>query len=526
MGAGCVYRFHEPWACLICTQSIDLTQLPAATPRTNDGNSSAHAIEYSSREVSPPALLLQQLERANSTFLLHHGASLRSLFSKLGRDKFCITLDKFWTRFANNWDVLLHGSPAVELFGGMKLAAGGELGMGVGEEEWGSGEREVLEDYARRTDGLVDMMVSRFGEPSPDQAPTAAGKEAVKDPAFLEAWLGSGRTVNAVDGVVFSGTGAVSRRSLRDISHWVENIYTYGEHVYGVRDNPLSNRRKRRRRIPKPLDPESSSTERPRALKHANSDANADTAVRPGIPPPIVTAAEASLNKVSDAVDAAQKRAPNKSEPMMASLGDTEMWMKYLTLGYGTAWGGKKPQVSEQDVPAEVAEQGAPSPEVTMRYIEPAPEVDRTEEKLKTQLKNETSGYFIIGLKGSLEEDEIVNEEDDEEEEWNNRIYLRTLHVELSDKAISGTPGIEDDVTPSFETDLSFTPSLRKLSRLRPVVYVVSTCFQSPFVLANPQVASPFHLHLLVQSPHRGADSCIVLSESAQLFLAFAPSVK
>ncbi|KAF2662295.1 hypothetical protein K491DRAFT_585554 [Lophiostoma macrostomum CBS 122681] len=445
--------------------SIDLTQLPAATSRTDAGTDAALAIEYSSREVSHPALLLQQLERANATFLLHHGLSLRSLFSKLGRDKFCNTLDKFWTRFANNWDVLLHGSPAVDVFGGMKLAAGGELGMGVGEEEWGSGEREVLEDYARRTDGLVDIVVSRFGEPSSIQDPTVVDKTTAKDPALLEAWLGSGRTVNAVDGIVFSGTGAVSRRSLRDISHWVENIYTYGEHVYGVRDNPLSNRRKRRRKNPKPIDPDASSTERPKP--HIKSD----TGVRPGIPPPIATAAEASLNKVSDTVDAAQKTAPNRPEPMMASLGDTDMWMKYLTLGYGTAWGGKKPQIPEQDVPDEAVEQRAPSPEVSMRYIEPAPEVDRTEEKLAAQLQNENSGYFIIGLKGNLEEDETVDDED-EEGDSNNRIFLRTLHVELSDKTIPGTPGLEDDVTPSYERDLSFTPSLRKLSRLRPVVYV------------------------------------------------------
>jgi hypothetical protein len=409
----------------------------------------------------------------------------------------------------------------------MKLAAGGELGMGVGEEEWGSGEREVLEDYARRTDGLVDIMVSRFGEPSPMQDPNAVDKEVAKDSSLLEAWLGSGRTVNAVDGVVFSGTGAVSRRSLRDISHWVENIYTYGEHVYGVRENPLSNRRKRRRKNPKPADPDTSSTERTKVPNHSNSGDKPDTTVRPGIPPPIVTAAEASLNKVSDAVDEAQKGTPSKPEPMMGSLGDTEMWMKYLTLGYGTAWGGKKPQNTEQDIPAEVAEQRAPSPEVAMRYVEPAPDVDRTEEKLKAQLKNETSGYFIIGLKGNLEEDEMIDEDDDEGDgDWNNRIFLRTLHVELSDKAIPGTPGMDDDATPSYERDQSFTPSMRKLSRLRPVIYVVSTWNQNYITLANHQTAPPFYLHLLVPAPHGGADPRIFLPKFTHLFLAFAPSLK
>ena len=52
----------------------------------------------------------------------------------------------------------------MDIYGGIKLAAGGELGMGVGEEEWGSGEREVLEHFQSRTEGLVDLMVSRFGD--------------------------------------------------------------------------------------------------------------------------------------------------------------------------------------------------------------------------------------------------------------------------------------------------------------------------------------------------------------------------
>ena len=368
--------------------------------------------------------------------------------------------------------MLLHGSPAVDLFGGMKLAAGGELGMGVGEEEWGSGEREVLEEYARRTNGLVDLMVSRFGEPSPLQDSKADMKEVEKDPILLEPWLGSGRAVNAVDGVVFSGTGAVSRRSLRDISHWVENIYTHGEYVYGVRDNPASNRRKRRRRNPKPEPPQSSSPETLKDKGHSETALEDDSTPHPGVPPPIVTAAEASLNKVSNAIDPQQKSSPSRPEPIMASLGDTETWVKYLTLGYGTTWGGKKPESADKEEAAEATVQRASSPEVSMRYVEPTPDIDRTEEKLKAQVKNETSGYFIVGLKGNMDDEEMVDE-DDEEGESNNRIFLRTLHVELTDKAMPETPGIDDDVTPSAEKDPYFTPNSRKLSRLRPVVYVV-----------------------------------------------------
>ena len=58
---------------------------------------------------------------------------------------------------------MLHGNPATSVFAGIKIAACGELGIGVGEEERGSGEREVLEGFVERTEGLVDLVVSKFG---------------------------------------------------------------------------------------------------------------------------------------------------------------------------------------------------------------------------------------------------------------------------------------------------------------------------------------------------------------------------
>ena len=189
-------------------------------------------VEYSSREVSPPALLLQQLLQAYSIFCLHHGPSFSELYVRLARDKFCSTLDRFWTRFARSWDVLLHGNPAVDIFNGVKLASGGELGYGVGEEDCGSGEREVLEDLTRRTEGLVDIVVSRFGETLPSEEDKSASEaEAVP-------WMGSGKQPIASDGVIFDGVGTLQRQSLRSVSLWMQQIYTYGEYAYGVRDNP------------------------------------------------------------------------------------------------------------------------------------------------------------------------------------------------------------------------------------------------------------------------------------------------
>ncbi|KAK0935470.1 hypothetical protein LTR29_012943 [Friedmanniomyces endolithicus] len=231
--------------------SVDLTRLPSIQAATSElpkkGTEKAGSkasFEYSSREVSPPALLIRQLAQAHQIFLLHHGFSLDELFVRLRHDKFCSVLDRFWSRFTKHWDVLLHGNPAADVFGGLKLASGGELGFGVGEEAWGSGEREVLEDLAHRTEGLIDVIVSRFGEPA--QA-VASDDTSLPDSETLP-WMGSGSQPAASDGVVFSGVGAIARPSLRTVSLWMRQIYTYGEYAYGVRDNPVRERRKRRPR--------------------------------------------------------------------------------------------------------------------------------------------------------------------------------------------------------------------------------------------------------------------------------------
>ncbi|EUC28863.1 hypothetical protein COCCADRAFT_8838 [Bipolaris zeicola 26-R-13] len=471
--------------------SIDLTQLPAASGLTRKDSSTdttEPVIEYSSREVSPPALLIQQLVRAQLIFLLHHGLTLEGMFAKHGRTKFCSILDKYWSRFASNWDVLLHGSPAVDIFGGMKLAAGGELGMGVGEEEWGSSERDVLEDFARRTPGLVDVMVSRFGEVSPLQQAKTSTDPRTLDDSELDPWVGVGRTAQAADGVVFSGLGAVSRKSLRDLSHWVESIYCYGEYAYGVRDNPASDRKKRRRRNPRTAleseepTPDSLRPTRPERPRLATSNPN--SALPLGIPPPIVRAAESSLDKAAAAVDSKkpeQNSPAPESKSMLASLGDTETWTKYMTLGYGTAWGGKKatdspqpstpvPEPAPAPEPAPVRKR-SPSPEA-MRYVEPAPDVDHVEERAKQQIRLENNGYFLVGLKGDLQDLDVDDEND--EGNWNNRIPLRTIHVEVDRRDVSSSsPDVESDETPPYERIMNIPPpTSSKLSRLRPVVYI------------------------------------------------------
>lgn len=441
--------------------------------------------------------------RAQAIFLLHHGATLQGLFSKHGRVKFCSLLDKYWSRFAATWDVLLHGSPAVEIYGGMKLAAGGELGMGVGEEDWGSSERDVLEDFARRTEGLVDIMVSRFGEASPLQQAKSSTDPSALDVSETEPWIGSGRNAGAADGVVFSGLGALSQKSLRDVSQWIESVYCYGDQAYGIRDNPASDRRKRRRKdvksVTENLPP---ITHRPSQSIESRTTASTPNPDLPlGIPPPIVRAVESSLDKAVAAVDTANNNNENtpkqNTEPLLASLANTETWMKYVTLGYSTAWGGKKVQEEPQTPEQQPAPERTPSPDV-MRYVEPTPDVDVVEEKLKLQIQQENDGYFLIGLKGDMRESSATA--DDDEGDWNSRILLRTLHVDVVRReGPPKSPSIESEGTPEWEKEMIIRATTgKKLSRLRPVVYVVSFFICQELVSTNCSIASPLHLHILV----------------------------
>ena len=305
-------------------QSIDLTRI--SSPNTaNASSETSPSVEYSSREIYPPRSLIQQLRRAHSIFLLHHGDSLSALYQRVGRESFCKLLSRFWNRFVRHWLVLFNGNPAVDLFNGVKLAVGGELGIGVGEEEWGSGEREVLEGYVSRTNGLVDLVVSRFGD-APSQPPTSPAKGTPgKDEAEPPPWLGSDQTPRPSDGVIFSGVGAISRRSLSSISHWMEWIYRYGEAAYGVDENPSSGRSRRQRRARQKA---AAASPRPSGLRKIDPKPESPSGrTLPGIPPPLVVGTPPTVQSSSTSDQTTEEGGIS-----------AETVMKYLTLGYGSAW--------------------------------------------------------------------------------------------------------------------------------------------------------------------------------------------
>ncbi|EXJ58539.1 hypothetical protein A1O7_05966 [Cladophialophora yegresii CBS 114405] len=483
--------------------AIDLTQLPAANRVSAAASSSAKSgrntpaseasssrnIEYSSREVAPAPLLLAQLLQAHRIFLLHHASSLSELWKKHGvkREVFCSLLHRYWTRFIWNWDILLHGNPAVDLYDSIKLASGGELGVGVGEEEWGSGEREVLEGFAARNEGLVDLVVGRYGDVSSSAGhqPTNASHTG-KDSSL---WLGNGDNSRAEDGIIFSGIGGISRRCLTTVSQWMESVYMCGDAAYGIGENPSSRPRNRRRRREIGEEGAQKLTSRRAETLHAASKSPAlkvtdlrrkvieKSATPPGIPPPLVSAVEASLDNAIAKADAnasswedrdrgQSTTGPSPQTTEQASMFNPEKMMRYLSLGYGSSWT-LNPKGFNADGPsATLGDKNSKSSkggienreapiEAQLRELDPTPEVSDDEGTPFVQRLEESIGKFLVGLSGDLENTEFEDESNDEgttdatpeipaqRAEAPRRVVLRTLTVEMSTARFSRRVGAE-----------------------------------------------------------------------------------
>ena len=487
---------------------------------------SKQSVEYSSREVSPPALLLQQLRQAHRVFRLHHGSSLDALYARRPRDKFCSIISRFWTRFSRTWDVLLHGNPAADVFGGLKLSGGGELGFGVGEEECGSGERDVLEDLVKRTEGLVDLVVARFGEHETE----AQGPHRVADDEE-SIWLGTGCEPEAADGVIFRGTGMLTSSFLRNVSIWLSQIYADGEYAYGVRDNPQREPRKRRRKaaIAQPLDAASrknvgrrdlGSSPRPQhgarhvsELEQSRGSASQNvltihsgkleasppqqahsaasglaSSKQPSVPPPIVSAVETALDEATSNADktVAQDHADAMEGDPKATMGIPDAYMKYLTFGLSTlskstpqhpSKRSSRPKDSAFDMKSRpmIPEDGD---EPALTHPDPMPDDHVLKSKHAVQRHLERQGHFLVGLKGDLdsikESDEAsLTEGSFYADNQSHRIVLRTVQVQTAPD--SGEP--EDFTTtglrsPSSVRANSTDPAPKSWSRFRILIYV------------------------------------------------------
>lgn len=367
--------------------------------------------------MKPATLLLADLLRAHSTFLLHHGSSLSALFVQYRRVKFIALLSRYWDLFLSTWNVMLHGNPARDIFGGINVAASGELGVGVGEEDRGSGEREVLEGLVSRVEGLVDLVVSRFG---PEDSETESSKS---DKVQVEPWLGSGKEPRAEDGAIFLGAGALSRKSLRDVTHWMEDLYTWGEHAYGIIESPTSTRRTRGKKSVSKVVANLDESQHPKA------DAT----------PKAAEPAQEAGESTSDAQDTQPKVPGDEPSQVIPELeaGRLDKMVSYLTLGYGSYWSfpGTGGSSSEPANPQTAADDKSNARDASGPHLKPS--------RLPSSF--DSSGHYLIGLKGDIEDDSTAtndmegplgSDDAEDDDENNSRTVLRTLHVELESSSV------------------------------------------------------------------------------------------
>lgn len=320
----------------------------------------------------------------------------------------------------------------MDLFNGLKLAAGGELGIGVGEEDWGSGEREVLEGFIGRTEGLVDLVVSRFGD-----APTIE-PESKSNNKFE--WQGNGIRPRPSDGVIFSGIGAVTRHSVKAVSSWVELLYKHGQEAYGIRDNPSAPRRLRHTKKSLELEKKAENTLNQHPLRPNQPSTPKSQSQAPiSIPPPIVRSVRvpATVSRNSGSNYEGNGIKDNAGAIAMAEdrSSGTATLMKYLTLG---VYGSKAGTASE-----------TPMVHRRVSYLRDENMGDHDAESRKSSnasniLREQriSHGYFMIGLQGELDPDNSVEDDDqdtepgtgresvDENESWSQRTMLRTIYVE------------------------------------------------------------------------------------------------
>uniref|UniRef100_L2FM04 CCZ1/INTU/HSP4 first Longin domain-containing protein n=1 Tax=Colletotrichum fructicola (strain Nara gc5) TaxID=1213859 RepID=L2FM04_COLFN len=442
--------------------SIDLTRIPLP-PKLQLGKTNEtpeEVVEYSSKEIKPATLLLQDLLRAHSTFLLHHGTSLSALFVRSRRPRFLSLLGRYWDLFLSTWNVLLQGNPAHTIFAGINVAASGELGIGVGEEERGSGEREVLEGLVGRIDGLVDLVVSKFGSVEAD----GEAKDG-KDPK--SSWLGTGQDPGPEDGAIFLGTGALSRKSVRDVAHWMEDLYTWGENAYGVIDSP-------------PGCSCACAPARAAAPTRTDSGSGSGESSRS-----TMTLAERRGREIGT-VEEAKRPGSSKDEATAQEEGDGHLdkLMTVMKLGYGTYWSIGKSDASLSAAKDELSALAAhQTGEISKNPFGKAP---------KPKAMDDDAGHFLIGLMGDVEDsgDSDENErgtgaENPDAVESNSRTMLRTVHVELEktgkDQAEAAftkdLSSLTNEITPLGANAVTSNPQFgnqdsNKASKLRVIVYI------------------------------------------------------
>lgn len=334
--------------------------------------------------------------------------------------------------------------------------------MGVGEEEWGSGEREVLEGFVQRTDGLVDLLVSRYGDTTADEN-GKPGQRTTKEPNSSGFHHGpsdqnSEPELSPSDGMIFSGTGAITSESVRAIAGWMEWLHVFGEDAYGVRENPNSTSRRKGRHNP-PEKREVSTRSRagndhvegswqvraPSDIRaHGMGDRHRLEDSQFNTPPKSTTLTSVTHAPIHppayDGVkhnDGTKQSIPNE----VPSTTGTTTLMKYLTLGYGSSWGTSLKPKNGEETEAHRGHKDLENPTHSQSKHQANQATKSTGERV-TSSGPTSRGRFMIGLQGPLESEtgdennvdpsRDQSEYESETEERRGRIYLRTINVNLT----------------------------------------------------------------------------------------------
>jgi hypothetical protein len=373
---------------------------------------------------------------------------MSALFVRTRRSKFVGILSRYWDTFLSTWSILMHGNPATGLYGGIKVAACGELGMGVGEEERGSGEREVLEGFVGRIEGLVDVIVSKFGDAGPGgDTGTEMDKKDPRQTNPTGPWLGSGNEPAAEDGAIFLGTGALSRKSLRDVSHWIEDLYRWGPYAYGVIDNPSSTRRAKKSKQKQPskkIELSPSAKKKAREVyglgfrdkaPHQESSPRKESMTTIA-PTPMVDGEDTPVDPNSKKRRPSLQRGASSFGSSDSESSKSYRFVQYLKLGYGTHWslGGTSVKNSDHDSSAA---------EARTKVVEEHSGKHQTSSEGPLEKSSnpyhDSTGHYLIGLMGDIENDDGENSDVELREsnshenvdDYNVRLLLRTLTVEL-----------------------------------------------------------------------------------------------
>ncbi|RVD81247.1 uncharacterized protein DFL_009118 [Arthrobotrys flagrans] len=390
---------HEIEAGWWILASIDLTQIHYATdPPTTD---------FSPREVAPHSVLISQLKTSYRQFLLFNG-TLDFILSNHGRDILVQRLEKFYTRWAWRWEVMLNGNPAVDVWNGIKI------GRGVGE-----GEKKVLGGFADRnrteTDGserMIDLVVSRFGKLPGDEKDAKDAKKS--KPGFST--RGTGRIPGPDDGCIYRGVGNLAKESVRDLAEWMARWYQYGDSSFDyqtVRPSRKKVRRGKSKATPDLPHTELSTSEVTTTVTAATTSGESTSATAETVapveevsepetrlPPPLFpteaqqntqetepTARSGSKDRKSKDKDKTKGKSPNAASASnngqsSGSKGNNNLMLNVLTLGTYAAYSAWNRNREEDQSKADTSEQN-------------------TEPNLA-----EVSGRFIIGYTGALDDEE------------------------------------------------------------------------------------------------------------------------